>query len=122
MYLLDKKPQDYGYLHNVFYVEAGFLILISPILSYLPHGSSEGWSSEFIRSSRTWLNSFNSANFAVYPSVHLKSIAHLFKFHSKRFHSLRYENVLVHEASAPQFIGFIAERLRLVRKLIFFAE
>ena len=108
MYLLDKKPQDYGYLHNVFYVEAGFLILISPILSYLPHGSSEGWSSEFIRSSRTWLNSFNSANFAVYPSVHLKSIAHLFKFHSNRIHSLviyvMKMYLSVHEASALQFI------------------
>ena len=37
----------------------------------------------------------NTANFAVYPSVDLKGIAHSFKFHSNRIHSLRYENVLV---------------------------
>ena len=26
--ILDKKPRDYNYLHNVFYVEAGFTYLI----------------------------------------------------------------------------------------------
>ena len=55
--ILDKKKRDYGYLRNAFYVEAGFVIFISPILFYLPHGSSEAWSSEFIRLSMMWLNS-----------------------------------------------------------------
>ena len=54
--ILDKKKRDYGYLRNAFYVEAGFVIFISPILFYLPHGSSEAWSSEFIRLSMMWLN------------------------------------------------------------------
>ena len=37
------------------------LILISPISSYLPHGSSEGCSSEIIRLSIMWLNSLNTS-------------------------------------------------------------
>ena len=99
--ILDKKPMDYGYLHNVFffYVEANFTYtdLYSLVQSYLIyHGSSEGWSSEIIRLSIMWLNSLNTANFAVYPPVHLKGIAHSFKFHSNQIHSLRYKNVLVH--------------------------
>ena len=46
------------------------MILISAILSYLPHGSSEGWNSEIIRLSIMWLNSLNTANYAGFPSVH----------------------------------------------------
>ena len=90
--ILDKKTRDYGYLHNVF-LRRGRLYLYS--LVHLPRGRSEGWSSEIIRLSIMWLNSLNSANFAVYPSVHLKCVAHSFKFHSNWIHSLRYENILV---------------------------
>ena len=51
-----KITRDYGYLHNIIYLEAGFSYTHQSnlILSY--HGSSEGWNSEIIRLSIMWFN------------------------------------------------------------------
>ena len=75
------------------------LILISPILSYLPPGTSEGWSSEIIRLSIMWLNSLNT--FVQVSFIQTGSIRYVTNMYS-----------FVHEASAPQFItSYVANRV-----------
>ena len=86
----------------LFMQRLALLILISPVLYYLPHGSSEGWNSEIICLSIMWLNSLSTANFTGFLLVHLKAIAHSLSFIQNG--SIRYVTkmyLFIQKATAP---------------------
>ena len=88
--------------------------VISAILSYLPHGSSEGWDSQIIHLSIMWLNSLNTANSAGFPSIlgfhvtssvfKIKSYQFFGSFRFIRYKSLKELDVLQRLSSTGFFV------------------